>query len=110
MCPSLADADTPFLVTRFVVAKFVPENDSVGPRRSLQMAPARRNEDRGIRVECISVGHARHVIRDCTLHTVALGDPLVLRREQVGMLLEILEQLPENALRLAILGLRRAGE
>src|SRR6266511_3915075 len=72
------------------------------------MAPARRNEDGTVRVQGIAVRHARDVIRNGALDAVALSDSLVLGREKVGLLLEVLKQLPENALRLAVLGLRRA--
>src|SRR5439155_10971381 len=74
------------------------------------MAPAGWNEDRRIRVERIPVGHTGYVIRDGPLPPVALGDPLVLRRQELGMLLEMLKELPEHALRFAVLGLCGAGE
>src|SRR5207237_4410867 len=71
----------------------------------LQMAPARRDKDRGVRVEGIPVGHSRNVIRDGALDAVALCDPLVLGRQQLGTLLEMLEKFPEHPLRFAVLGL-----
>src|SRR2546423_8494032 len=78
-------------------------NASVGTRPLLQMAPARRNEDRRVCVEGIPVGHAGDVVGDCALSPVALGDPLMLGREKLGVLLEMLEQFPEHALRFAVL-------
>src|SRR5437868_175970 len=76
----------------------------------LEMAPAGWDEDRGVRVERVSVGHSCHVVGDRALGPVALRDPLMLGRQQLGMALEMAEELPEHALRLAVLGLRRAGK
>src|SRR5438477_434228 len=84
--------------------------ESLATAPPLQMAPARRDEDRGVRVQRIPVGHPRHVIRDGPLSAVALGDPLVLRRQELGMFLEMPEELPEDALGFAVLGLGRSGE
>src|SRR5919204_4844859 len=76
-------------------------------RGLLEVAPDRGDEDGRIRVERIAVGHPRDVVGHRALDAVAVGDPLVLGRQEVGALREVPEQLPQHALRLAVLGLRR---
>src|SRR5438552_16694515 len=89
---------------------------SIAPRlrqqraRGLEVAPHGRDEDRRVRVQGVAVGHAGDVVRDRALGAVGRGDPLVLWWEDLGMLLEVLEQREQHALGLAILGLRRASE
>src|SRR2546428_264544 len=79
-------------------------------RRPLQMAPARWDEDRGVRVERVPVGHPGDVVGNSALDAIALCDPLVLGREDLGTLFEVLKQVPEDALRLAVLRLGGAGQ
>src|SRR6266550_502102 len=73
----------------------------------LEVAPTRRDEDRDVRVQCVPVGHPGDVISDRALRPVLLRDPLVLGRQQVRVLLEMAEQIPQDALGLAVFGLGR---
>src|SRR3989442_12917051 len=74
------------------------------------MAPHGRDEGRGVRVQRVAVRHAGDVVRDGALGALALRDAPVLARQDLGMLLEVLEERPEDALRFAVLGLCRTGE
>src|SRR5438093_12184575 len=103
-------APKPFVATDVTIAKTMPLRLRSSASTSLQMTPARRDEDRGVRVEGIPVRHPRDVIGHGALGAVALGDPLVLGRQEVRVLLEMLEQFPEHALSLAVLGLCRTRE
>src|SRR5438552_19020521 len=108
-CPSFLGGGISFVLTGFANARLVPE-----PNRwelvALQMAPAGRDKDRGVRIERIPVGHTRDVVRDGSLRAVALRDPLMLGRQKLGMLLEMLEQLPQDTLGFAVLAIGRPGE
>src|SRR5438552_213234 len=84
--------------------------ESLATAPPLQMAPARRDEDRGVCVEGIPVGHTGDVVRDRSLRAIALRDSLMLGRQKLGMFLEMLEELPQDALGFAVLGFSRPGE
>src|SRR5207245_5429399 len=85
-------------------------HDSVQRPPRLQMAPDGRDEDRGVRVQRVEVRHAGDVVGDRALGALALRDASMLARQDLGMLLGELEERPEDALRLAVLGLSRTGE
>src|SRR5216683_3775941 len=78
--------------------------------QQLERTPGCRNEERRVRVQRVPVGHARDVVGYRALGAVALRDLLMLGGHALGVLLEILEQIPQHALGLLVLGLRGACE
>src|SRR5439155_11656648 len=105
------DMSISFVATEVSLCQIRARNNSVwDPGPPLQMAPARWDEDRSVRVQRVPVGHSRHVVCDRTLDAITLCDPLVLGGKDLRVLFEMLQQLPEHALRLAVLSFRGTGE